>query len=316
MKLSTLLILILILTGCVRLPETADQDSSIQSISANGVLIHYRTFGEPDKPTLIVLHGGPGADHQYLLPLAELANDYFVVFYDQVGTGLSQRVPIEDITIASFIRDLDAVVQHFSPEEPVVIVGHSWGAMLGSAYSSENPERVSHLVLAEPGFVEYPQLQTMMDKNGGPTFKQILGLTGAWLNQFRARGDDYARMDLFLQKVLPVFQSPKEMCNGQMPEMNLGRFGGANFKATIQRSLSDEEFARSLHFAKEMKTFPGKILLITGSCNQLTDQDYVKQIASYYHHPETAEINKAGHFMFNDQPDESIGRLKQFLSSN
>ena len=58
-----------------------------------------------------------------------------MVFYDQRGTGLSKRVPALDITVDQFIDDLDAFVDHFGNGKPATLVGHSWGAMLTSAYA-------------------------------------------------------------------------------------------------------------------------------------------------------------------------------------
>jgi proline iminopeptidase len=57
-----------------------------------GFKLYYRSFGTPDKRTLLALHGGPGGTHDYLLPLADLVQfGYRIVMYDQIGCGKSDR---------------------------------------------------------------------------------------------------------------------------------------------------------------------------------------------------------------------------------
>src|SRR5262245_39567974 len=71
-------------------PKTVDEDPSLPSLEISGTRLHLETFGTPGNPVVIVLHGGPGADYRSLLPLSALADDgFFVVFWDQRGTGLS-----------------------------------------------------------------------------------------------------------------------------------------------------------------------------------------------------------------------------------
>ena len=70
-------------------PRTVEYDSAnIPHITLNGRLVHAETFGSPTNPIVIVLHGGPGLDYRSMLSLKDLASDFFVVFYDQRGTGI------------------------------------------------------------------------------------------------------------------------------------------------------------------------------------------------------------------------------------
>ena len=57
-----------------------------------GFKLYYRSFGRPDKGTVLGLHGGPGGTHNYLLPLTDLVQfGYRIVLYDQIGCGKSER---------------------------------------------------------------------------------------------------------------------------------------------------------------------------------------------------------------------------------
>src|SRR5688572_3886103 len=80
-------------------PKTVDQDLSLPAIAVNGTLLHAEAFGHPDSTIIVMLHGGPGDDYRVLLNCADLAGyGYRVVFYDQRGSGLSQRMPHDSYT--------------------------------------------------------------------------------------------------------------------------------------------------------------------------------------------------------------------------
>ena len=99
----------------------------------------YRVTGrlDPDaeQAPLVVLHGGPGAAHDYTLRIADLAQDgRAVVHYDQLGCGRSTHLPDADPgfwTVDLFVRELRAVVQALGIGSRFHLLGQSWGGMLG-----------------------------------------------------------------------------------------------------------------------------------------------------------------------------------------
>ena len=106
-------------------------------------------------PQLVVLHGGPGAHHDYMLPqLLHLAERYDVLFYDQRGGGKSKVDGNEPIGWQTHVADLAAIVGEFQLD-PLSIVGYSWGGLLALLYSLEsvsdkNVPVPARLVLIDP----------------------------------------------------------------------------------------------------------------------------------------------------------------------
>jgi proline iminopeptidase len=102
-----------------------------------------------------VLHGGPGAHHDYLLPqMLELANDYELVFYDQRGGGQSKTDDRTPITWRTHVEDLDRVAGELQLD-PLILIGYSWGGLLAMLHAIESAagrtrHRPERLVLIDP----------------------------------------------------------------------------------------------------------------------------------------------------------------------
>jgi len=298
-------------------PLTVEHDAALPRVELKGYAFHAESFGDSGKPVLIVLHGGPGADYRYLLGLKALADDYQVVFYDQRGTGLSPRVPAEDITVQSFINDLDAFVEAFGRGRPVHLLGHSWGAMLASAYTGTYPEKVGRLILAEPAFLDASTVD-VFSSGGLPPLRVIWGFTTAWIGKWlvRTNGDAYARDDWFLLQVLPLTQGADQMCDGKLPAMQAWRFGSPNFQATVGRMMDDPAFAKQLDFRKGVDAFQGPTLFLTGGCNRVVGEAHQRKLSGHFAHARLEVIPQAGHFMFNDQPERSLAAVRAFLAAS
>ncbi len=156
MKLYFSFLLLLLMTACGDLedplkpgalvPLTVAEDSSLPAIAVNGTLLHAEAFGNPTDPIIAMIHGGPGGDYSSLLKARAFTdNGFYVVFYDQRGSGLSRREDRSQYTGTQvMVDDLDAVIRHFRADndQKLFLVGHSWGAMLASAYVDQYPDEV------------------------------------------------------------------------------------------------------------------------------------------------------------------------------
>ena len=105
--------------------------------TTTGSPLYWAKYGRPNAPKLLVLHGGPGADHRYLLPqMLHLGEKLDLLFYDQRGGGRSKADARIPITWETHVEDLGAVVEEFGLD-PLSIVGYSWGAMVALLYAIE-----------------------------------------------------------------------------------------------------------------------------------------------------------------------------------
>jgi proline iminopeptidase len=102
------------------------------------VPLYWCAYGPTGGRRLLVLHGGPGADHRYLLPqMLDLADDYELVFYDQRGGGQSRTDDPAPITWQTHVADLSAVASELAIDT-LELVGYSWGGLLAMLYTASS----------------------------------------------------------------------------------------------------------------------------------------------------------------------------------
>jgi proline iminopeptidase len=98
----------------------------------------------------VVLHGGPGAHHDYLLPNFDaLARDRELIYYDQRGGGRSPVSRETPVGWREHVADLEELRRQWGLSR-LTILGYSWGGLLALLYASEHPEQVERLALVSP----------------------------------------------------------------------------------------------------------------------------------------------------------------------
>src|SRR5579872_357493 len=116
-------------------------------VDAHGVMIYYMEVGR--GAPLMIVHGGPGASHDYFLPyLLPLARDNRLVFIDERGSGRSQKL-LDDpaqYTVANMVEDVEAVRQALGLGR-MSLLGHSYGGVLAQAYALKYQQNLSKLIL-------------------------------------------------------------------------------------------------------------------------------------------------------------------------
>jgi proline-specific peptidase len=104
---------------------------------------------------LVLLHGGPGVPHNYLLSMADLATQHGipVVFYDQLGNGNSTHLPEKRgdeafWTTQLFLDELANLLEHLGIADDYDVLGQSWGGMLGAMHAITRPKGLKRLIIS------------------------------------------------------------------------------------------------------------------------------------------------------------------------
>ena len=99
---------------------------------------------------LLLMHGGPGADHWSLVSFRVCANQFTLVFYDHRCNGRSEGAPVASMTWENLTADADALREKLGFEKWAVL-GHSFGGHVALEYALRYPKSLSHLVLLDTG---------------------------------------------------------------------------------------------------------------------------------------------------------------------
>ncbi len=139
-----------------------------------GLRTHVRRWGSEAAPKLFVLHGWMDVSASFQFVVDCLARDWQVIAPDWRGFGLTERTGADCYWFPDYFADLDALLDHYSPEQPVNLVGHSMGGNIATIYAGVRPHRIAKLVNLE-GF----GLATT-------TPAQAPGRYAQWLDELRA----------------------------------------------------------------------------------------------------------------------------------
>lgn len=114
----------------------------------NGTQLYIKVIGSGEP--LLIVHGGPGLNHQYFLPFLEpLARKYQLIFYDQRSTGASQLDVKANMNIKTFVEDMEGIRIAFGYDK-INILAHSWGSIPAAAYMIAHPEHVQSMIFCNP----------------------------------------------------------------------------------------------------------------------------------------------------------------------
>jgi proline iminopeptidase len=280
--------------GDYHVAKLVTEDVVLPSVEIDGVRLHTKVVeGSSGALTIIVLHGGPGGDFRSLLALEALSDSHTIIFYDQRGAGLSERVSDDLLTLDQHLMELNAIANRFSPDRPVNLIGHSWGAMLATAYLGVHPNRVDRAVLIEPGYLDAAEktewTETAQSFMSGFAYWREALLTG-----FRAQHvtgpDAHAADDFLIGHMVGHFvnhpENPYHCGDGYTAPS--WRFGAATSNRWADaRAIEIDQIARGI-------SFQGPILFLAGACNRWLGPELQAKHAARFPNAQLVTIPDAG----------------------
>lgn len=281
-------------------PKTVDEVPSIPSIFVNGCQLHSEAFGHPDSSIIIVIHGGPGSDYRSLLNCKEFANYGFrVVFYDQAGTGLSQRFPKSYYTSTQLVFDeLSGIIAHYKTHstQKIFLLGHSWGAILASGFINQHPYGISGVVLAEPGGLIWKDILEYVDRSRSIKLTKELLNDETYVDQFLTGKESEQEVLDYKYAILSSVDGNKDNPTGNEASLPFWRFGAISNIALFEVGKKEEP-----NWTTNLSQYVPKVLFIYSENNKAYGADWATKISSAFPNVELYKANGAGHDMFSFQ---------------
>lgn len=289
-------------------------------VDANGVLIYYQTIGH--GAPLMIMHGGPGASHDYLMPyLLPLARGNKLIFIDERGSGRSEK--LEDTaqyTVENMVEDVESVRQALHLGK-ISLMGHSYGGVLAQAYAFKYQQNLTHLVLGGTFYSTREMNKVLADEKRSMPPEALAKLEALEKAGLFNKGkdwekgrypDDYAKL-AWGDGYFPYLYQRR-------PDANYDPAAGNTSTAwDLYREMwgSDGEFVidgnlKSVEYLDKLSTIHVPTLLICG------DHDESNPSLSRTMHEKIAGsklmiLPQSGHMAFVDQPNLYIKTVAEFL---
>ena len=306
-KILTLALTALLLFACEKerfinepgnlVPQTVDQDPGLPSITVNGAKLHSEAYGHPDSSIIVCIHGGPGGDYRYMLNLKELADyGYRVVFYDQIGSGLSQRFPKSSYTslgmgaLDLIYDELSGVIAHYRthPNQKVFLLGHSWGAMLATAYAGKYPNAIQGLTIQEPGGLKWDDVISFLANSQSFSMTGEISNNVTYLDQF-ITGKESQHEILDYKRAMMVSRNDITGDNDTEPG-SFWRLG-----AVMNSSLLEIGMKYQPDFSEGISNFNIPVLFFYSELNKAYPDDFAMKISSVFKQVELYKVPGTGH---------------------
>jgi proline iminopeptidase len=277
--------------------------------------MYVRDVGE--GPVIIVVHGGPDFDQQYLLPdLDRLADSFHLVYYDQRGRGRSScGVRPEDVTIRTEVEDLDAVRELFGLES-VAVLGHSWGGLLAMEYAIRRPGRVSHLILMNTAPVSGADAQTWRRAHAsGMSAGHVEAMTTLASSARYQAGDRGADADYYRMHFASALKGP-DLLEPLIRRLRSGvTEDGIILARRIEQRLYDETWSSDGYdLTPQLERLRVPTLIIHGD-GDLIPLEVVHHIADAIPTSRLVILEDCGHFAYLDQPNRVHSCVAELMAS-
>jgi proline iminopeptidase len=279
---------------------------------------------------VLVIHGGPGMPYREpLAGLQPLTTVYRFHYYDQRGCGRSTR-PFDRFTSQKFYENMTALdkalglgaqvadierIRQILGDEKLILIGHSWGGFLASLYAAEFPEHVEKMILISPAnTLVMPQPDSESDLFASVRRKlpeAQLAEYDAFIKDYfdfnklfsRSEADLIAMDEKFGQYYISVIDNP------EAAQIEQGEPGGW---MTWGMYIS---MGQRYDLRDAMKKVTVPVLVIHGT-NDLQSETATRMYSSAFPDAQFTAIQDAGHFSFQEKPEEFAAIVSKFLGGN
>ena len=259
-----------------------------------------------ERPTVVVLHGGPGFDQGYLRPgLAPLSADAQLVFVDLRGQGRSAPARPAACTLEQMADDVAALCGVLGIEAPAVF-GHSAGGFVALHLALRHPDVAGSLVLCDTS----PALAPMPDDDPPPSLAERASAEAVDVaGRVFAGNFSPEAMAAFGRLVAPHYAGP---AHTDVPAVLLGlsRFTpdvAAHFFTTL---------APEYDLRPRLGEIAAPALVVVGCYDWVCPPVASRTLARGLPRAELVEIAGAGHFPFSEEPEQFLRAVRGFLDRN
>ena len=274
-----------------------------RTFTTNGVTIWYEVRGGGQGTPLVLVNGGPGFDHTYVLcsdVWDTLARRRTVVFYDQRGNGRSSALkPGQSCTLQDQIADLDALRAQLKSYR-IDLLGHSWGGLLVMAYAARHPDRIAHLVICDSASPKWTDTDFIFKY----LYPEIVDKQGP-LDTYDALGDSAAGKASLHEYMGMLFVSQEKR------DEFVGREKDYHYARAVNETLNADLAKYDLWPA--LPAFSMPTLVLTGRFDANVAPSTAWKIHKAIPNSRFVVFERSGHVPYFEEPDAFVSAVEPFL---
>jgi pimeloyl-ACP methyl ester carboxylesterase len=293
---------------------------SNQFVPIRNLKYHVLVWGDaaPGKVPLVMVHGWMDVAASYQFVVDAFAQDHYVIAPDWRGYGLTESPPTDNYWLPDYLADLDFLLDHYSPDAPVHLVGHSMGGNVAMQYAGSRPERVSKLVNLE-GFGMAATRPSMAPRR-----------YAKWMDELKAfhRGEmalkPYGSVDGVANRLMKTNKRlGRDKADWLARQWAREEADGKwNILGDAAHKITNAQLYRVDEVLEIYKAITAPTLAVEASDDSLAQWWQGKFTLDEYHerlrsvpNVRIAKIDDAGHMLHHDQPEQLARLIEEFLAS-
>ncbi|MCX7716833.1 MAG: alpha/beta fold hydrolase [Candidatus Sumerlaeaceae bacterium] len=273
----------------------------------NGQTMHYVDEGR--GKVVVCVHGNPSWSFLFRGVISGLRDRYRVVAPDHIGCGLSARPKREEypFTLERRVSDFRLFMDHVCPSDPVTLLVHDWGGLIGLAWAVRNPARVQSLIITNtaafpmPAGKRVPWMLSFVRRSGPVAAILIQGFNA------------FARGTLWVGCSRPVTPDVRRGYLGPYDSWR-NRLATLLFVKDIPATPLDSSYPALLEVAEGLKQFRDTPALVCwGMKDPVFDPDYLAEWRNRLPQAQVVQFGDAGHYLFEDAGDAIMAPIIKHL---
>lgn len=255
-----------------------------------------------EKPVAFVIHGGPGADHSSFKPtLTPLSQKLQLIYFDHRGQGRSARGPKETYTLDNNVEDMEALRQYLGLEK-IVVIGFSYGGMVGLAYASRYPQNVSHLIVAVTAASSQflPRAQEILAERG--TKEQQAIAQPLWTGTFA----DEAQLRDYFRIMGPLYSRTYDPAAAAISSQR-------GILSVDAINVAFGGFLQTYNLLDQLPLITAPTLVIGARHDWICPPEFSEEIARLIPNSDLRIFEQSGHSVRADEPEALLDAIAGFL---
>ena len=269
--------------------------------------MHYLDEGG-DAPPVLMVHGNPSWSFYYRNLVQALSGTHRCIVPDHIGMGLSDKPDDSDYsyTLAQRIDDLGALIESLNLSQPITLVVHDWGGMIGLGWAVRHPQRIARIVILNTAAFPLPR-----DK----AFPGALRFTRSALGAFLVRGFNAfswgatvvgCKRNPMPPEIARAYQAPYDNWHNRIATLR--------FVQDIPLDSGDSGYALVEGVASKLHQFQNTPALIAwGAKDFVFDDAFLREWYNYLPQAKVYRVPDAGHYVLEDAADEVIPMIVDFI---